>query len=213
MDESLPLLPYLYDELSPDEAAELERRLADDPALRREYEALRATKEHLDTHRAAHPSPEPDEAVVDAVVDAAAAAARDSDAARTSGATPQPAAPAARADRPPQDPPQRSARRLQGVSAVLALLLVAGVGWWQWTAPAGPSPEEAATPTARAPDRATPSAPAPDRRDVARSARLPDWDEGDEVVRLHRRIEVIESRSAPSQWNESLQPVRASPGR
>jgi anti-sigma factor RsiW len=209
MDEPLQLLPYLYGELSSEEEKAVEERLARDADLRQEYEELRAVKADLD-ERPASATASPDAATVDRIVEAAADASpagspadRIAEEAET------------RPDRPAADRPARTGahglpRRLQTVSAALALLLVVGVGWWQWsgTATQGPAtaPSSATSSSAQVP------APGADRARTggdgsSRTASLPEWDEGDEVIQLHRRIELIQSRSTPSQWSGSLQPA------
>lgn len=206
MDESLRLLQYLYDELSAEEEAALEERLAQDAALREEYEALRSTKKDLDGRPAAS-QPSPDPGAVDRVVDAAADAASASRADR-----PARRDAASRADRAAQPGVPGLTRRLQMVSAALALLLVVGVGWWQWNDPSF----DAVLPTSASSnirsaeggtERVQNQRESPRQTASSRNASLPEWDEGDEVIQLHRRIEMIQSRSTPSEWSGSLQPA------
>lgn len=210
MDEPLQLLPYLYGELSSEEEKAVEERLARDADLRREYEELRAVKADLD-ERPASARASPDAATVDRIVEAAA------DAAQAGSAADRPADGAeTRADRPAADRPARPGshglpRRLQTVSAALALLLVVGVGWWQWSETAS---QGSATATSSAATSSSVQVPAPGADGAraggdgsSRTASLPEWDEGDEVIQLHRRIEMIQSRSTPSQWSGSLQPA------
>jgi hypothetical protein len=209
MDEPLQLLPYLYGELSSEEEKAVEERLARDADLRQEYEELRAVKTDLD-ERPASARASPNAATVDRIVEAAADASpadRPAEEAET-----RPGRPAA--DRPAADRPARPGshglpRRLQTVSAALALLLVVGVGWWQWS---GTASQGSATATSSAATSSSVQVPAPDADRAraggsSRTASLPEWDEGDEVIQLHRRIELIQSRSTPSQWSGSLQPA------
>ncbi len=112
MDEKLHILQHLYGEVEDPEAL---RRLLEDDALRREYDALAAVKLELDRRPRARPDPR--------VLDRVAAAAG-----------PQQAAPPGRRqDRAAQ--PGRTRRRLRLVGAVstaLALVLVVGIGLQQF---------------------------------------------------------------------------------
>lgn len=208
MDESLRLIEYLYDEVSVEDAEAIERRLADDDTLRSEFEELRAAKTELDRRAAQRSSASPDPLVVDQVVAAAG------EAARARGTDRNRPARGRRTDRDAREGTPSLARRLQLASAALAVVLLVGVGWWQWTGEQVP----AAGTTANGPaleqmlDRATQGADPARRLDgtalqgtAQRTAQVPEWDEGDEVVRLHRRIELLQSRSTPTQWNAGLQ--------
>ena len=188
MDDTLRFIQTLYDEEVDD--PDLGRRVADDDALREECERLRQTKEALD--RRSTPSPDP--AVVDRVVDHAATAAREAD----PGASPDRAAP----DRPARRPTRTHSRRLQGASAVLAVALLLGLGWWQL----GPGGADAPGPTASesAPQQVE-STPAGGTQ--AQSDEIPEWDDRQEVVRLHRRVEMLRSRSRSDTWGADLQTV------
>ncbi len=112
MDEKLHILQHLYGEVEDPEAL---RRLLEDDALRREYDALAAVKLELDRRPRARPDPR--------VLDRVAVAAG-----------PQQAAPPGRRrDRAVQ--PGRTRRRLRLVGAVstaLALVLVVGIGLQQF---------------------------------------------------------------------------------
>jgi hypothetical protein len=178
MDDSLRLIQYLYGESVDD--PEFPRRVAEDDDLRRELDRLQQTKDALD--RRSPPSPDPD--VVDRVVDRAA------DAARTAPA----------ADRSARAPDRDWTRRWQNAVAALALLLAVGLGWWYVPgedASSGPTASESA---ARQTESATASsAPAPN------ADNLPEWDDRDEVVRLHRRIELLETQSRSDAWGDDLQ--------
>jgi len=187
MDDTLRLIQSLYDEDVDDPA--LARRVAEDDALRDEYERLRQTKEALDRRS----SPSPDPAVVDRVVDHAATAARTADAGASSART--------GADRPARPPSRSRSRRLQGVSAVLAVILVLGLGWWQLgpSTPSGPS----ATANESSPQQVE-SAPGAAQ---AQSDEIPEWDDRQEVVRLHRRVEMLRSRSRSDTWGTDLQTI------
>lgn len=210
MDETLRIIRHLYDEESDGDARDaLERRLSEDKALRREYDVLRSTKDALDRRPADGPDPD----VVDRIVAAAADASRRSDRV-TSDSSHNGRVPGARDDRSPRRSDARRAadasaeaswtRRLRWGAATLAVVLAVSIGWWT----GGPTASEWSASTAETPSAA--SAPASQERAAdarAESADLPAWDEGDEVVRLHRRIELVQARSAPSQWNGGLQPA------
>lgn len=188
MDDTLRLIQHLYGEDVDDPA--FEHRVAEDESLRREYEALQDTKAALDRRSSSSPAP----TVVDNIVDRA----RDAAASPPSGTASSDPAP----DRAAHAPDRSASRRLRGVSAVLALLVVVGGGWWQFrtpdTAPAGTTAD---APTATPPTSAETASPS------ARSGTIPEWDDRDEVVRLHRRIETLRTRSRPDDWGGSLQPV------
>lgn len=175
MDDSLRLIRYLYGEDVDDSS--FEHRLSEEEDLRREYERLQATKEELDARRPQRPDPE----VIDVVVDAA------SEAASTSKRT---------SDRPARPPRRTWSHRLQGAAAVLALLLVVGLGWWQLGDPALEGADWLA-------GSEEPSASV---EATAESDAVPEWDDSDELIRLHQRIEHVRSRSASDGWGD-LQPV------
>ena len=189
MDDTLRLIQHLYGEDVDDPA--FVQRLREDEALRREYEELQETKAALD--RRASPSPDAD--VVDNIMDHARETARSDE---TETREPAP-------DRAARAPKHQHRRRLQGVSAVLALLLVAGVGWWQFQTPASaPAGATANAPTAQS----TKVAPAGGEPDVTASDDMPEWDDRDEVVRLHRRIEMLHTQNHSDGWGGgSLQAV------
>lgn len=202
MDETLRIIRQLYDEES--DEGDLERRLDRDPALRREREALREVKAHLDRRTPERPSP----STIDDVVAHAGEAARrshaspiaaDPNAADPNAADREAVHPDARRDRKASPGSRSISRRLQAVAGVLGVVLVTALGWWQ-IAPNAPdtlrSPSaEATAPNGIAPRNADGLPPAV--RD------LPDWDEGDDVVRLHRRLEVVNARSRPpSAWDD-----------
>jgi hypothetical protein len=128
------------------------------------------------------------------------------------------------ADRAPRRLERRpaAARVLRWAGSALALLLVAGLGVWQVLDPGlvGPAAEApgagvavadgrapAAEANAQADGQAAPRAPgATARADTA----VPEWDEGDDLVRLHRRLELIEARSTPDEWGAlAVSPVPA----
>lgn len=188
MDDSLRLIQYLYDE---EKDAEFSRRVTEDEALRQEHEQLRETKDALD--RRASPSPDPD--VVDDIVDRAAEAAASSGPSTIDHSS----------DRAAQTPDRQYTRRLQGVGGVLALLLVAAVGWWQMDAVQAPS---ATTATGGSAAQQTETAAEDDQGQDG----VPAWDDREDVVRLHRRIEQIRTRSNADTWDGMPQSVdRAGP--
>lgn len=194
MDETLRIVRHLYGE-EPD-ADDFERRLRDTPELARELDSLREVKALLDEK----PPQRPNASVVDAIVAEAARATSDSATStpassdHTSKAAPAARTDRASRDRAPRDRPatQRSglSRRLQQAGLATALILVAALGLWQFQS----TPTDADS-TARISAEMEEQLP-PAARD------LPDWDEGDDVVRLHRRLEVVNARSAsPSSWS------------
>lgn len=125
MDKKLHILHHLYGE---DDDPAARDALLGDPALRAEYEALASVRAALD----ARSKPRPDAAVLDAVLAAAAAP----------GGPP----PRARTDRAPK--PRRAARRyrrLGALSAVVAVLLVVGIGLQQGVL--APMLQESTTPS------------------------------------------------------------------
>ena len=190
MDDRLRLLMYLYDE-EVDEAS-LVRRLARDESLLREYQRLREAKEQLDACPAARPDP----AVVDQVVETA----------RTAAEAPTGPPPSSRDSRPAHAPQRSWAGRLQAAGAALAVVLLVGLGWWQGRseagapAPAASSGRSAAESQAAAPEGAVSSS--------APSTAVPAWDDRDELVRIHRRIERLRAHSRPDRWGSALQPVQ-----
>lgn len=198
MDDRLRLIQYLYEE-DGDETT-LPRRLSEDETLRREYERLQETKAHLDRR----PSSRPDPAVVDRVVAAARTAARDpSD------------SPHAAEDRPARPPARPWRLRLQAASATLALLLVVGLGWWQRPGATEEAPSTTAAEDTRgtaldgARGEAQSGTPSALGGGALEAEAVPAWDDRDELVRIHRRIERLQARSAPDGWG-GLQTVSQS---
>lgn len=187
MDDRLHLIQYLYDEADDDYVV---RRLAEDEVLRREYERLRDAKAALDRL----PSRSPDPEVVDRVVASAKEAARDAGRDRQSSTR----APAA--DRPARSPDADWTHRLQGVTAALAILLLVGIGWWALPggtdAPSTMEGEvEASAEEARTGD------------DDAQA--MPEWDNRDELVRIHRRLEQLQAQDQMGAWGERPQPIQS----
>lgn len=178
MDETLRIYRHLYGE-EPD-ADDFERRIREMPDLARELDSMREVKAMLDEK----PPQRPDASVVDAIVAEAARAASDSRPSRPSRPEASPRSDRSRAER---SAAQRSgvSRRLQQVGLAAALVLVAAIGIWQYQT--APNTESTAPISADIEQQLPPAA-----RD------LPDWDEGDDVVRLHRRLEVVNARSASS---------------
>ena len=189
MDDSLRLIQYLYGESVDD--PEFPQRVADDEDLRRELDQLQETKDALD--RRSPPTPDPD--VVDHIMDTAAEATR-------SGHPAEPAP--GRAARTPE---RSWARRWQNAGAALALVIAVGVGWWYMpgdTASPGPATSESTSQQAAPATAASQSA----QDDEG----LPEWDDSDEVVQLHRRIELLQTQNRSDAWGGTLQPAsRANP--
>lgn len=193
MEETLRIIRQLYDEES--DEGDLERRLDRDPALRHEREALREVKAHLDRRTPERPSP----STIDDIVAHAGEAARRSRASTNGAADREAVSPGARRDRKASPGSRSISRRLQAVAGVLGLVLVTALGWWQI---APDAPEALRSPSAEA---TAPNGIAPRSADGLPPAvrDLPDWDEGDDVVRLHRRLEVVNARSRPpSAWDD-----------
>lgn len=184
MDDALRIIQHLYGEEVDDPT--FDRRVAEEESLRREYERLRATKDALD--RRSPRTPDPD--VVDHIVDRAA------EAAQPDGAT-EPAP-----DRGARAPSRTRTQRLQRVSAALAFALLVGLGWWALPQDAG----FLGTATSESTDPATESATA-SPEEVQEAQALPEWDDRDEVVRLHRRIEHLQTQSRSDAWSGDPQTV------
>jgi hypothetical protein len=177
MDDRLRLIRYLYGEDANDAA--VAHRLSEDGDLYREYERLRETKKRLDDR----PSPRPDAAVVDRIVETAQAATRDSSVPSH-----------ADDDRPPRSPRRTWTHRLQAASAGLALVLLAGLAWWELP---GASEESAAVSSTETAQQAAPANA--ETRDAGTEA-VPAWNEREELVRIHRRIERLQTHSTPDTW-------------
>jgi negative regulator of sigma E activity len=191
MDDTLRIIQYLYGEDVDD--PDFARRVADDEDLRRECERLQETKAALD--RRSPPSPDP--SVVDDIVARAAAAPSPDE----SDAADRPAPADRAADRDARPLSTDWAHRLQGAAAALAIVLAVGLGWWQYNAdPAAPASTAASSASAPPQTEAT-AAPEPQ----ADADEIPAWDDRDEVVRLHRRIETLRTRS--DAWGGDLQTV------
>ncbi|WP_233993465.1 hypothetical protein [Salinibacter altiplanensis] len=182
MDDRLHLIRYLYGE-EEDESA-LARRLSGDEDLYREYEELAATKRALDDR----PARRPDAAVVDQVVDEAREAAHSSGPRSTSPAE----------DRPARSPSRPWTRRLQTAGAALALLMVIGLGWWQGGGRSDGPVADSATPGAL--DEPARQAPTAAETRTSNADDVPAWDDGEELVRIQRRIDRLQARSAPDRW-------------
>jgi len=199
MDETLRIIRHLYGE-DPD-PEDLLRRLEDDPAIARELREMQEVKTLLDRK----PNPSPDPAVLDTLTQAAAdAAAGRPVSGSTTGAdpasdagddsesrrAPDRASRAPTSPAPSRAPARRSgmSRRLQQAAVVAVAVMLLVLGWWQMQ-PTAPASQTTANTQAL--------------QDLPPAARdLPEWDEGDDVVRLHRRLEVVNARSAPpSSWN------------
>lgn len=189
MNDRLRLIQYLYDECEDDRA--FRRRVAEDDALRREYKRLQKTKEALDRRRV--PSPEP--GVVDQVVASAQEA--------TNGATDQNAPEAqeerrGRTDRAARPPTRTWTRRLRQTSAAVALLLLVGIGWWAVPESTN-GPAETNRPSETTADRVG--------EREGRSQAIPKWDDRDDLIQIHRRIELLQSQNEMDAWGADLQPA------
>lgn len=204
MDDTLRIIQHLYDEV---EDPSFEQRLAEDESLRQEYEALAATKEALDERAA----PSPDEAVVDQLVATAAEATQDggndqSD--RREAVSPA-------EDREARAPSRGWSRRLQGASAALAVLLVAGIAWLQLGDPlsmgttASPTGSEEGAPATSTNQPAARTAGTLDNA-ASTDTEVPEWDDQEELVQIYRRIERLQSRSTSDAWGSTDRLVQQS---
>jgi len=186
MDNRFLLIRFLYDEEVDDTM--LRRRLAEDDSLRGEYERLRETKRALDGRSSLSPEP--------AVVDRVVASARDATVADGS-ARPRDRAP----DRSPQSRSHASTRRVRRAGALLAVVLLAGIGWWAvpetGTAPADVNATGDAAPLQTASEGGS---------EAGLGQSMPEWDNRDELVQIHRRLEVLQTESRMDGWQQS-QPV------
>lgn len=183
MDDTLRLIRYLYGEEA--DESEVERRLEKDKELRREYERLRNVKKHLDRRRPCRP----DRDVVDRIVQEARTATESSDAEALDAS-----------DRAPRGPDRSWSRRLQAVSAGLALVLVLGLAWWRLPLDPGSS-AQSTQPTAQREVVRTRGAVGEQTPDD-----VPAWDDSDELVRIQQNIERLQARSGPNSWG-TLQTV------
>ena len=192
MENELRIIRYLYDE--DDNPEEVEQLLAEDEALRTEYQSMQAVKEHLDRRTPPHADAE----VLTRITQAAARATeKSSDEAET-----KPDAPS-RADRDPVARPSHRRRRIGVATAALVAVLAVGVAVWQLPAgsgsgDAGLAGQESAT----GPSMAISS----DR--TVRAQDVPAWDEGDDVARLHQYIQTVQARSGTQQWDAGELPLR-----
>jgi hypothetical protein len=112
--------------------------------------------------------------------------------------------PDAAVDRPARAPSHAWARRLQPAGAALALLLVIGLGWWQGDGTSDGPAADAAAPGAI--DGAPRQAPTTAQTRSSGADAIPAWDDGEELIRIQRRIDRLQARSAPDRWG-SLQRV------
>lgn len=204
MDDTLRIIQHLYDEV---EDPSFEQRLAQDESLRQEYEALAATKEALDERA----SPSPDEAVVDQLVATAAEAAQDGGGAQSDRRE----AVSSAEDREARSPSRGWSRRLQGASAALAVLLVAGIAWLQLGDPlsigtaASPTGSEDGGPATSTTQPAARTAGTLDNA-ASTDTEVPEWDDQEELVQIHRRIERLQSRSTSDAWGSTDRLVQQS---
>ena len=216
MDEKLHIVHHLYGEDT--DPAEL-RRLLEDEALREEYEALSEVKFHLDHRKRARP----DAQVIDRIVAAAAPPQRGATARKRRD----------RAAHPGRTPRRfRAIGAVSAVLAVV-LAVGIGLDQFQSFIPSAsdaameaPAAEEVEAFSGDAPATAGTRPPEPLRLEERRAARpdapaahetgflddnvageaneaLPSWDEADELLRVHRRIEMLRARSPDLAWDES----------
>ena len=89
------------------------------------------------------------------------------------------------------------ARRAQPASVLVALVVLMSLSVWSSrneTASSAPVAAEEPVQTFPAQKQTAPALPA------AQASSLPSWDDADDVVRLHQRIEMVHARSASSDW-------------
>ena len=108
-------------------------------------------------------------------------------------------------DRTAQAPDRTRKRSVRRVSVGLVVVLLVGLGWWYL--PIGSGSASPAL-TESVPEQ-TQSVPATARSGQEAEA-LPEWDDQDEVVRLHRRVEQLQTRSQSDTWGGDLQPASQS---
>ena len=192
MDKELRLIRYLYGE--DERPEEFEQLLASDQALRTEYRKLKSAKDYLDTR----PRQRPNEAVVDRIVAAAGGEA---------APAPEPDRPARRSDREPVARARTTWSRVLRVASALAVFLVAvGIGVWQFDGSlSDPATSEAVVDAQSATEQSETSLGR-----AASQESIPDWDEADDLVRIHHYIETLQARSSPNSWDSPgamLQPA------
>lgn len=184
MDDTLHIIQHLYDE-DVDDPSVL-RRMTEDAELRQEYEDLRAVKDALDRRS----SPTPNSDVVDRIVDHAAEAANPSSSQLEERRA---------SDRGAHTRDRRRTGRLRAISAALTLLLFVGLGWWQFRT------DDPAAVNDAAPHQSESVSSAVDESRNAES--IPEWNDRDEVMRLHRSVEQLRTRSQSDAWDNALQSV------
>jgi anti-sigma-K factor RskA len=188
MNKELRLIQHLYGE--DDRPEEIEQILAADDTLRDVYRRWRAVKKQLD----AKPPQRPDAAVIDRVVESAGSRSEERASQRSARK---------RTDRAPSTRRRTPWQRVLRVTAALAVLLIGvSIGVWQWEAEESLVANSDPT-AATAQDDAA-------RMSAADERSMPEWDEADDVVRLHRYIETLQARSSTTSWDypgEGLQPA------
>lgn len=194
MDDTLRIIRYLYDE--EEQPGEVERQLADDEELRAEYEELRAVKKQLDRR----PRHRPDAEILDRITEAAGSARRK---ARAEDRSPR----AVRHEREPVRSPSSRRQRIGTALAAALVMVVVAIGLWQYPSVL-PGESSESAPLASEPSQAAQSA-TEQRATGERTGDLPAWDEAEDVVRLHRYIETLQSRSRPGNWDSGTLPLQA----
>ncbi|MBO6575297.1 MAG: hypothetical protein JJ896_07780 [Rhodothermales bacterium] len=190
MDKELQLIEHLYDEVSPDTPPL--RELLEDPDLSSEYQALSQARFVME-HR---PRVRPHASVVNAVV---------------RGATPGHATDA-RADRPALRRLILHRRTLSGALALAAVLaLTVMVSPWTFFNERPTSPVADRSMAQEAPAdimKTLPPAATPARS--AGASAIPEWDSGDDLRTLSRRIKSLQA-SGELQWDEPAVPLELLP--
>lgn len=185
MNDTNRLIRYLYGE---ENDPSLARRVAEDETLRREYEELRAVKDALDQRS----SPSPARGVVDGIVERAGKAAQSSGRSGDDRAERAPS-------RGPRRPSRTWTRRARSLTATVALVLLMGLVWW------GLSDTTALTDSLTT--ESQPASAAESTPEQAGGDAIPAWDDREDVVRLHRRIEHLQTRSRADAWEADVQSV------
>ncbi len=189
MDKKLQIVLHLYGEAD-DRAAF--RRLLEDEEVRAEHQAMSEAKFALDHARPKRPDP----ALLARIMEAAAHPERLAD------------APAPGRDRRPVRLLRR--RRWQWVAAAAVALVAVSVGVGRMFAPESSRLASEAPPALRehAEGFGTNAQP---QTIPAQTADVLDWDDADEVRRLHRRMEQLRARNAELQWGEPAVPLETLP--
>lgn len=193
MDEKLHIVQNLYGE--PVDRAALREALAESEELQAEYRALSQAKFQLDHRKRARPEQATLAAIFAAAEQASAGEAIDDLRPR-------------RQDRAAVRPAARKRKLWRMVSVAVVVLFVGSVGLWQVQQPvATEAPASVAEAEAATADRAAAPATAPPAGASLAASKEHDplaWDEASNVYELHRRLEMLQRRSAPGEWDAAV---------